>query len=147
MGFMEEITDGIKEGIKEAKRGNTLLGLNILQQQECSHIPAAKAWYGYCLAYEKNEVKAGVNMCKESMSSSPRLADGYLALGRIYLANGRKKQAIEILKQGLVSHQNQEIKNLLDSIGIRKKPVFPSLGRGHAINVSLGRALSKIGLR
>ena len=141
------LLEEIAEGIKEAKRGNTLLGLNLLQNPEYRAEPAAKAWYGYCLAYEKNALKTGVTLCREALNKNPRLSDGYLALGRIYLNNGDRKNAIDILEQGRRWSHSPEINNLLNSIGTRKKPVVPFLDRRNVVNVSVGKFLGKLGLR
>lgn len=141
------ILEEIKEGIREAKRGNTMLGLTLLEKCDYREVPAAKAWFGYCLASERRDFRTGVTLCRETMTNNPRLADGYLALGNLYIHNGNRKLAIEILQQGRKWTQNAEISNLLKSIGLRKPPVFSALDRDHAVNVFTGRLLSKLGLR
>ena len=143
-----DLLEEINEGIKEAKRGNTQLGIKLLQDSACfNNVPEAKAWFGYCLAYEKKDFRTGINLCREVLSKNPELAEGYHALGRIYLHSGNRKQAVEILERGLKWNQNQEIQNLLRSIGIRRRPLIPFLHRDNTLNVSLGRCLAKLGLR
>jgi tetratricopeptide (TPR) repeat protein len=147
-GTGEEMTEEILEGIKEAKRGNFSLGLKLLRNAAQSGAdPVAKAWLGYCLGCEKKNVFAGIKLCREVISSHPRLADGYFALGRIYLLNGKRKNAIEILHKGLACQQSEEILKLLNSIGRRKQAPIPFLNRGNILNVALGNFLAKLGLR
>lgn len=137
-----------REGIAEAKRGNTALGLKLLKDSaEFPILPEAKAWHGYCLAREENDFKRGIALCNEAHKAKPRSSDIYLALGRLYLIAGRRSSAVKTLHQGLTLDNNQEICRLLESIGTRKPPVFSFLDRTSKFNVTTGRLLSKIGLR
>ena len=136
------------EGIAEAKRGNTFLGFQLLKSSiDMPHLPEAKAWYGYCLANEKNDFRHGIALCNEARQAKPRSSDIYLALGRLYLLAKRRSSAVKTLQQGLTLDNNQEISRLLNGIGIRKPPVFRFLDRNNKFNVTSGRRLSKIGLR
>lgn len=132
--------------IAEVKQGNTKLGLRLLESavETSSH---AKAWYGYCLAREKNDYSNGIALCRKALKENPREAEIYLALSRIYLHLNRRKQAIMILEQGMKMDRSQDIKRLLETLGVREKPVFPFLKRKNFINVTSGRLLSKMGLR
>jgi len=135
-------------GIEEAKRGNTNLGLQLLKDAVAIHdLPEAKAWHGYCLARENNNFKLGISQCKEARQKRPRSSEIYLALGRTYLLAGLRASAIRTLQQGLKLDNNQEIYRLLASIGIRKPPVFRFLDRKNRFNVISGRLLQRIGLR
>jgi len=140
--------DDLKTGIKEAKRGNTRLGMELLNDFSMhDHFPEAKAWFGYCLAYEKNDISRGISLCKEALSSNSGLPEGYLALARIYLHKGYRKKAVDVLRQGMKTRPNEEISCLLTSIGIRRKPIVPFWGRDNFFNVLLGRILTSIRLR
>ena len=134
--------------IAEVKRGNTPLGLQLLEA-DVVHLncPIAKAWYGYCLAREKDEFSKGITLCKEALDINPRETEIYLALGRIYLLLGRREKAISILEQGMKMDHGQDIERLLETLGVRHQPVFPFLKRRNLMNVTSGRLLSKIGLR
>jgi len=138
----------VKTGILEAKQGNTTLGLKLLNGSgDVSDLPEAKAWQGYCLAREKNAFRHGIAMCREALQSKPGSSDIYLALGRIYLVAGLRSAAISTLQKGLEVDKNPEIYRLLNSIGIRKPPVFRFLPRKSKVNVASGRLLAMIGLR
>ena len=135
-------------GIEEAKRGNTLLGLELLSSSvNVDNLPEAKAWHGYCLARETKNYKQALSQCSEARQNSPGNSDIYLALGRIYLLAGIRNSAVRALERGLKLDNNREISRLLNSIGIRKPPVFHFLNRNSKVNVASGRLLSKIGIR
>ncbi len=134
--------------IAEVKRGNTPLGLQLLKSAVVHpNQPKAHAWYGYCLAREKDEFSKGIALCKEALDINPREAEIYLALGRIFLLLNRREMAIGALKQGVKMDHSQDIGRLLEVLGIRHQPVFPFLKRRNLMNVTSGRLLSKIGLR
>ncbi|MBN1956920.1 MAG: hypothetical protein JW773_01850 [Desulfuromonadales bacterium] len=138
----------IFEGITEAKRGNTFLGLQLFgSSMNVSHLPEAKAWYGYCLAVEKNAFAMGIALCHEARKLKPSSADIYLALGRIYLLAGRRGAAIKTFQQGLKLDNSREINSLLKSIGVRQPVVFRFLRRSNKINIFAGSLLSRTGLR
>jgi hypothetical protein len=138
----------VLEGISETKSGNTLRGLQIFPKaSNSSLLPEGKAWYGYCLAREKNDFVRGIALCREAMQDEPESSDICLALGRIYLLAGRRVPAVKVLKYGLTLEKNQEISKLLKCIGIRKAPVFRFLNRNNRVNIALGRLLTKMDLR
>ncbi len=140
--------DQILEGIEEAKRGNTPLGLQLLQgAAQTPHFPEAKAWHGYCLAREKNLIREGISLCEEALNHKSDSSDIYLALGRIYLLSGHRGSAIRSLQKGLRLDNNRQIYRLLDTIGMRKPPVFSFLARSSKVNVASGKLLSWIGMR
>ncbi len=140
--------DDLKDGIREAKRGNTKLGIKLLEGFAAGNgFPEAKAWYGYCLANERQNFSAGISLCKDALNSDPLLSDGYLALARIYLLRKQRKFAIEALQQGMKVGQDRDISTLLSHLGIRKKPVIPFLSRNNVLNVALGRMMASLKLR
>ncbi|WP_020678376.1 tetratricopeptide repeat protein [Geopsychrobacter electrodiphilus] len=147
MGITENMRH-ILDGIEEAKRGNTSLGLQLLERsKKISTLPEAKAWYGYCLARERNDIRLGLSLCHEARQCYPASSDICLALGRIYLLADLRESAVKVLNLGLRTDKNPEIARLLKSIGVRKPPVFPFIARNRRVNVASGRLLSRIGIR
>lgn len=138
----------ILEGIEEARRGNTLIGLQLLKSSvRVPNMPEAMAWHGYCLARERKDFRNGISLCNEAKQKDPRSSDIRLALGRTYLLAGIRSSAVKTLQIGLKLDNNLEISRLLNSIGIRKPPVFRFLDRDSRFNVTSGRLFSRIGLR
>ena len=138
---------GLK-GIAEAKSGNTPLGLRILTKTANSNqLPEVKAWYGYCLAREKNKFVRGISLCNEARQEDPGNSDICLALGRIYLLAGLRASAVKVLKYGLSLEKNREISELLKCVGIRKTPVLRFLNRNNKVNIALGSLFARMDLR
>jgi Flp pilus assembly protein TadD len=109
--------------------------------------PAYFSYLGFCVAKERGQFKKGISLCREALEKEPANPVHYLNLGRIHLVTGNKEAAIAVFREGLSHGPNQEIAGLLNVIGTRQKPVITSLGRNHPINRSLGKLLSKLGLR
>ncbi|HKJ03993.1 MAG TPA: tetratricopeptide repeat protein [Geopsychrobacteraceae bacterium] len=138
----------IREGISEAKKGNTLLArMHLEEVLKKTREPDVLAWYGYCLACEKKSYGQAITLCKEALDGAPNRSDIYLAVGKIYLLAGRKRAAISAFNRGLKMGRNPAIVKQLQAIGLRKNPVFSSLKRDSSINVYVGIFLSKLGLR
>lgn len=86
-------------------------------------------------------------MCHDSLEREPDNPLHYLNLGRIYLKADRKTEALEVLRRGLSHGDNQEIKQILEILGKRKKPIIPFLPRNHFLNKYIGLTLSRLQLR
>ncbi len=135
-------------GIHEARQGNTTAGCVLLEEalRETSD-PTVQAWYAYCLAREGRNFNQALQLCLSAQQRRSGDSDICLALGRLYLIGKRRRAAISILERGLRIDKNPEIQKLLQSIGMRKPPVFRFLNRDNPLNVASGRLLSHWGLR
>ena len=135
-------------GISEARQGNTTKGSVLLEQAlKETDDPVVQAWYGYCIAREGRNYSRALQLCLNALRRSPDNADICLALGRLYLCGKSRMAAINVLQKGLRLGGVPEIGNLLESIGVRKRPVFPFLPRNNPLNVASGRVLSRLGWR
>lgn len=105
--------------------------------------PNILASYGLAVAHAEN-VKEGLKICLQALSSDRRNPDAYVCLARVYLLQGTKRNAIDVLTQGLRHCGNHRgLSELRSELGIRQPPPIPFLPRDSAINVRLGRALRK----
>ncbi len=135
-------------GIEEARMGNTTKGGLLLEEaMKVTSDPLMQAWYAYCLAREGRNFSRSLQLCVQALRENPENSDIYLALGRIYLVGQRRALAISALEKGLRQEDNPEIRSLLKSIGVRKRPVLPFLQRNNPVNVTSGRLLARWGLR
>ena len=76
----------------------------------------------------------------KAIEKMPDRADFYLNLGRIYVKGGYKKEAVEMFRKGIrIDPENRDLLGLLKKLGIRRKPLFSSLPRGHFLNKFTGR--------
>jgi tetratricopeptide (TPR) repeat protein len=101
----------------------------------------------FCLAAERQDYTRAVGLCRDALSEDPGNSEHYLNLGRIYLLQDRKRDAIRIFRDGLLHGNNPRIRDELRTLGTRKYPVLASLPREHHINIFLGKLLTKLKLR
>ena len=109
-----------------------------------------RGWYsslGYCIAKERGQVKKGIDLCNASLELEPENPAHFLNLAKVHLVAGQKKEALQVLREGMALGGSQGISELLDRIGTRKPPVFSVLARGNWINRTLGLLLERTGLR
>lgn len=115
------------------------------------------SYYGYLDAIVNKNYERGVDLCKtaieifkEESREEGSLRHGgfhailYLHLGRVYLAAGTTKSAVEAFKQGLEADpKDPYLLSEVRRIGIRRKPIFPFLKRSNPINKYIGMLLHK----
>ncbi|MFI5293726.1 MAG: tetratricopeptide repeat protein [Thermodesulfovibrionales bacterium] len=136
-------------------KGIQLLGeANLLGALACferAHIqetsPLIQSYLGYCIATERGQIAEALNLCRAAIERDPHNPEHYLNLGRVYLKAKKKDEAIAELRRGLSFGNNQDIKALLEGLGLRKNPVFSFLSRDHVLNKSIGLILSRLRLR
>ena len=135
-------------GLALFKAGNILRALGHFEKSMAEHPTSLCAsYYAFCMAKERGHVTKGIALCREALEKEPGTPVHYLNLTRIYLLGNNKEDAIAVLREGMHHAPDQEIKDLLDVIGMRKPPVVSSLPRNHPINHYLGLILSRLGLR
>lgn len=108
------------------------------------------SWYsylGYCIAKQRGQIKKGIDLCLISLELEREEPVHYLNLGKIHFLSGNKSEAIRIFREGMSRGGHEEIKKILDEIGVRKPPVITFLPRNNPVNRFLGILFSKIGLR
>jgi predicted Zn-dependent protease len=109
-----------------------------------------RSWYsflGYCMAKERGQVKKGIELCNSSLELEPQNPVHYVNQARIQLVSGDKKEALRVLREGMVHGGSPGIVALLDQIGTRKPPVLSFLPRNNPINRLLGLLLERTRLR
>lgn len=99
------------------------------------------SYYGLCLAVESRRPREGVRFCKQAIARESYNPDLYLNLGKAYLAAERRKEAWEVLSQGLtMAPSHSGILRQMERMGTRRRPALPFLGRSNPLNVAIGRA-------
>jgi tetratricopeptide (TPR) repeat protein len=147
------MTDPIAEELFEKgkaflKENNTLAALSCFEKaSEKEKLPGIQSYLGLCLAMERGQVTEGIALCHEAMEVDPANPAHYLHLGRIHLREKRRAEAIEIFRKGLSFEDNEDIRQMLDNLGTRKKPFFPFLSRKHLLNKYSGILLRLLRLR
>ncbi|HSD50314.1 MAG TPA: hypothetical protein VLG48_02820, partial [Candidatus Methylomirabilis sp.] len=109
--------------------------------------PILASYLGYCLARERQQFKEATGLCRQALAKEPEKAIHYLNLGRIFLAAGEKRLAINAFYQGLKRERHRLIVDELKRLGIRKRPVVGPLSRSHPVNKYLGLAFTRLRVR
>lgn len=134
--------------LKELEAGNVLAALACLERALATwDYPGWYSYLGFCVAKERGHVTRGVELCRAAIAHEADNPAHYLYLGKIYLLTGDKTQGLEALRQGMAAGHNNEIAQLLATIGTRKPPVIPFLSRDNPLNKYLGIFLARLGLR
>lgn len=137
------------------RRGNGKSALNSLKHalEKFPSDPFLLSYYGCLVAIVENNPKEGIKICEDAIirldNSMPFGSEFfypvfYLNLGRAYLKDNKKKEAIIAFKEGLRNDsENHDLLWELKKLGTRKKPVVPFLKRSNPINRYIGMLLSK----
>jgi tetratricopeptide (TPR) repeat protein len=126
-----------------------------LLQQSMAHfpnVPILLSYYGYLLVIVERKYRMGIELCQKAIEKhkNESFLDQetlypifYGNLGKAYAAAGKRKEALDALKKGLIyeqDSQNNEIAKELQRMGIRSKPApIPFLDRSHPLNNYIGR--------
>jgi len=106
--------------------------------------PSVLAFYGLAVGHAEN-VRDGLKICFQALSADRRNSNAYLCLARLYVLADSKKNAIDVLGQGIrVCANRRELIALRRALGIRQVRALPFLPRDNAVNVRLGRVLRKL---
>jgi tetratricopeptide (TPR) repeat protein len=111
------------------------------------NIPVHNSFLALCIARERGQFKKAISLCSEALDAEPGNPLHYLNLGKIYLLQGKAREAIEILRRGLSQEANEQIIAELKRLGTRQPPPLPFLHRDNPLNKYLGVIFTKIGLR
>ena len=109
--------------------------------------PLCKSYVALLSATERGQLALAIKDSEELLAMTPGEPLVYLNLARLYIMAGRKKEAVNTLRKGVAIEQMPEIIHLLESAGLRKKPVFPFLPRQNFFNKYTGLLLTKLGFR
>ncbi len=109
--------------------------------------PDWHSYVGLCIAKERNEFLVAESLCLASIEHDDANPVHYLNLGKVYLAAGKKQEALDILRRGMDKGGSERILCLLTQIGIRHLHIFRFLKRSHPLNKYLGRLVRRREIR
>lgn len=109
--------------------------------------PTNRSYLAFCIAKERGQFKKAISMCEEVLREEPENPLHYLNLGRIYLLNAQRNDAMKIFREGLQHGENKDTVNELIKLGMRKPTVIPFFKRENPLNKYLGVILTRLGLR
>jgi tetratricopeptide (TPR) repeat protein len=128
-----------KKKMQEARR---------LFSRACEMNPQEPRYASYCgllLAMVMRKLKEAEELCEGAVKRDPKSVDLLYNLGRVYLMQGRRQDALTVFRKGLqIEPNNVAIHRELENVGTRKKPVFSFLGRNNPLNRFAGMLRSKM---
>jgi tetratricopeptide (TPR) repeat protein len=128
--------------------GSTLAALVCFEKAgRIEKVRGMQSYLGLCLALERAQIQEGIRLCNEAIEEEPDAPVHYLHLGKIYHKAGKKNEAVETLRRGLSRGDSEGIRQMLEDLGIRKKPLIPFLSRNHFLNKYTGLLLRMLRLR
>jgi tetratricopeptide (TPR) repeat protein len=147
MSFTES-DELFEKGVKAAEMGNWLAALACFEKVvQSGGKPASLSYFAVCIARERGQYNKAEMHCREAIDQEPANPLHYLNLGRVFLFQGRKTEAIQIFREGLSHGLDERIVDEFNRLGTRKKPVLSFLKRDNPINKFLGILLTRLGLR
>jgi len=136
------------KGIAAVEKGNWIAALVCFEKLvQLEDKPVYNSYFAACIAKERGQSSQAALLCRDAMEREPDNPVHYLNLGRIFLFQGRKIEAIEIFREGLKHNPEPRIIVQLQKLGTRKQPVFPFLHRNNPLNKILGIILRVLKLR
>ena len=102
--------------------------------------PHHLSYYGLTLALGEGNFDQGILLCRQAIHLTPFEPQFYVNLSRAYMKAGRRKQALETLREGLALNlKGKLLKSELARIDARRKPFFPRLSRNNFLNRVIGK--------
>ena len=143
-----ETEELFEKGVNAADKGNWVAALACFEKVvQAEGKPAAFSYLAVCIARERGQFNKAEMLCREALDKEPDNPVHYLNLGRIYISQGRKTEAIQSFREGLSRGIEKRIIDELNLLGTRKRPVLSFLKRDNPINKYLGVLLTKLRLR
>ena len=143
-----EADDLVVKGIAALENDHFHLALVCFERAaEFGKTPTVSSGLGYCLAAARGELERGLDLCREAVDHEPENIFHYRNMGSVLLLAGNNYEAIEAFRAGLRIGRDDGIIRKLDSLGTRKRPLFPFLSRNNILNRTLGLILDRLGFR
>ena len=111
------------------------------------NLPIYNSYLALCIARERGQTNRAVSMCNDAIEMDPDNTAIYLNLGKIYLLQGKPREAIAAFREGLSRGANDQIVEELKRVGNRRSPIISILKRENPVNKYLGIILTRLGLR
>jgi Flp pilus assembly protein TadD len=131
-----------KQGIQLLRDGQSAEALEYLRHaaELNQQNPIYLSFLGVSVARAQRKWSAAAKLCEQALSLKRNEVQLYLNLAEVYVAAGRRDDAIAVLDRGLINSKvDARIKRARADLGTRNSPVLPFLERGHFLNRSLGK--------
>jgi len=142
-----------RKGLQALEQRRYLEGLayfeSALNLEEQSGNPARRmkylSFYGVSLSLAAGRTQEAIEMCEHALTVEFYNPDLYLNLAKVYLAAGQRRRAHKALCQGLrIERRHTGLLAEVRRMGLRRKPLFRFLPRGHVLNRVTGQLASRL---
>jgi Flp pilus assembly protein TadD len=108
--------------------------------------PRCRSFLAICLASGRHKYVTADKVARGVLDQYPNDPTAHFALGRINLLAGRRRQAFRYFARArALAVGARSLTTAVDRQDPRRSPVIPSLARGHALNILLGRLCRRFG--
>lgn len=145
----EAARQSFNRGLEYFGQGNPLAALSYFEKAfslDSSNL-VCQSYIALLMATERGQLQKAIAIVEEGIRRSPEEALLYVNLGKLYIKANRKEDAIQVIRKGMGYCHVPEGAALLDSLGTRRKPVFPFFSRNHFLNKYAGLLLKKLKVR
>ena len=98
---------------------------------------------GLAVALSERDFEAARTLCESAAKQEFFNPEVYLNLARVYLAVGRRPEALRYLRRGqMIDPGHAAIRDAIADLGMRRLPIVPFLPRRHLVNRMLGSVRS-----
>lgn len=149
MALMESGFDALgvtQEGIELCRQGSWRQGLDLLRKvaeadDRSAELPGLfYSFLGFGIARFDRRVREGIALCQHAVKREFYQPENYVNLARTYLLAEDRRRASETVLEGLkIDPDHRGLADLLEELGIRRRPVLPFLSRRNPLNYLLGK--------
>jgi len=141
-GATPEVLAGFEEGLARFRAGDAVGAHGLFERahRRAPSDPRIMSWYGLTLVLVERNSNLGVLYCDQSLRLTGPEPELLLNQARAHLALGQRERAVKAIQRGLAAAPDDlHLKAAQDSMGWRRRPVFPCFGRSNPLNRWLGR--------
>jgi Flp pilus assembly protein TadD len=139
--------DEFKQGVKLLRNGQSAEALEYLRHaaELNQQNPYYLSFLGVSVARAQRKWAPAVQLCEAALSLRRNEVQLYLNLAEVYVAAGRRDDAVAVLDRGLLySRLDVRVRRARAQLGKRNSPVLPFLERGNLLNVYLGKLRHRV---
>jgi Flp pilus assembly protein TadD len=139
--------DEFKQGVKLLRNGQSAEALEYLRHaaELNQQNPYYLSFLGVSVARAQRKWAPAVQLCETALVLKRNEVQLYLNLAEVYVAAGRRDDAVAVLDRGLLySRLDVRVRRARAQLGKRNSPVLPFLERGNLLNVYLGKLRHRV---
>ena len=146
-----ELIDFIESGIEHCRAGRWEKGADYLgyvaqrSHSDLSHASLYLSYLGCAIARLQDRHEEARALCRHAVKVEFFQPENWANLAEVMLLSGMRRESVDAVRQGLqIDPQNERLQHLQASLGQRRPPVVPFLGRRNPVNHLLGRFRSDL---